>query len=100
MTEIAKSDQARFEWWIQTKWQVLPTDPRYLDLTEEQKDLMFEHYKLDNTDTVTHKAGEVNEEGAVIEPEHFDDPDFDKEWANFVNDSEDSTEESNGWEVL
>lgn len=35
-------------WWIRKHYNLPPTDQRFLDLTEEQISLEWEHYKLDN----------------------------------------------------
>jgi hypothetical protein len=109
--EIAKSPKARFEWWVQTKFNVLPTDSRYIDLTEEQLDLMWEHYLIDNPppepqgiqDTEYDKA-EADTDGYEVpdeeiqdkehrlplaNEEHFEDPDFDAEW-NAEDEEDDS----------
>lgn len=45
-TEIAKNDL--LHWWIRKFYQLPPTDERYLNLTEEQIYLEFEHYLLEN----------------------------------------------------
>jgi hypothetical protein len=59
------------------KWGVLPTDPRYTDLTEEQMDLLYYHYErtIPGKWKTNDNAG-VDEEG----PEYYFDPDFDSEW--------------------
>lgn len=98
---------------MQTKFQVLPTDSRYTDLTEEQLDLMWEHYLLDNPpqepkgtqdseyDTAEAEAdGYETPEGEEIvdkehrlplaNQEHFEDPDFNAEWD--AEDEEDNTD--------
>jgi hypothetical protein len=98
MKEVAKTDQARFEWWLQSKFNILPTDPRYMDLTQEQIDLIYEHYIIDNppkksayTDAdyekeeaknAEYNAQQSKDEGRLPLQDHerFDDPDFDAEW--------------------
>lgn len=70
------------------KWEVLPTDPRYMDLTEEQMDLLFYHYERTLPGKwKTNNNPEVDEEG----PEYYFDPDFDAEWnaEDEISDSDD-----------
>lgn len=69
--------EARFQWWIQTNFKVLPTDPRFMDLTDEQVELMFQHFLIDNP-TVKKKV--ENEDGTYAEPDRYYDPDFDDAW--------------------
>jgi hypothetical protein len=64
---------------------VLPSDPRFLDLTEEQLDLMYEHFLID-ADNLLKKKPPTSEDRDV-ETEHYYDPDFDEAW----NDVEDDT---------
>ncbi len=101
LKQIAETTQAKFEYWIQDKWNVLPTDPRYRELTEEQLDLLFIHYqrlnpppeeKEDNkardedydaedAKSEAHESSD-NESGRlpIQDFEHYEDPDFDAEW--------------------
>lgn len=98
MKEIAKTPQARFEWYIQNKFSVLPTDSRWTDLTQEQLDLMMEHFLLDNPPKVSaytdadydkeedkvegYDGQKAKEEGRLPIQDHesYNDPDFDAEW--------------------
>ena len=98
MTEIAKISEARFQWWVQKTFNVLPTDSRYLDLTMEQLDLMYEHFLLDNPlpNEGNNKArdGDYDKEYSstdretdedvpnIPDNESFSDPDFDSAWNN------------------
>lgn len=113
MSEIAQTPQAKFEYWIQEKWNVLPTDPRYRDLTEEQLELLYEHYlrslppeEKDEPDKEDGKFRDpdykepdgteetVDSDGAVIpEHEHFEDPDFADAWN--ADDEEEFLEDGN-----
>lgn len=122
MSEIAKSSTARFDWWVQTKFGVLPTDSRFLDLTEEQKDLMYEHFIIDNPTTkeqpdnsqdrddyeealndadkeAWEEHGVANDYSDTLplpdpgDSESFADPDFDAEW-NAQDEESDSEEVS------
>ncbi|MNW28257.1 hypothetical protein D3C74_50790 [compost metagenome] len=68
MQEIVKDSQNRFDYWIMEKWNVLPTDPRFLALTEEQKDWLWENFLLSNPE-VKRKIDN-----------RFHDPDFDRAW--------------------
>lgn len=45
--DIAFSEESRFLWGIQKYFRVLPTDPRFLSLTTEQLDLMYENMLID-----------------------------------------------------
>jgi hypothetical protein len=85
--EIAKTNQARFEWWVQKTFNVLPTDDRFLNLTEEQMDLIYEHFKLDHPeldkqqDEKARDSEYDNEQDSIPAQEHFEDPEFDKAWS-------------------
>lgn len=106
MKELAKSNLARFDWWIQTKFNVLPTDERFINLTDEQKELLLEHYLIDNPDKASNGAASDSEYDNELdknereakeeydkekyadtlplpdegETESFADPEFDAEW--------------------
>lgn len=75
--EIAKLPESRFETWIWKTWNVLPTDDRYLTLTEEQRMLLYEDFLLDHP--------EVAKE---IEKQKTYDPDFDQEWEKLMAETE------------
>lgn len=107
MKKIAQEDKARFEWWIQTKFSVLPTDPRFLDLTEEQLELMHQHFLLDNPSRQPDNkgrdseydnyeketpTGEPAEEGRlpIKDFESYSDPDFEKAWEE-MDEEQDTT---------
>ena len=118
LKEIAKSSLARFEWWIQTKFTVLATDDRFLNLTDEQKDLMYEHYLIDNpakesdtkdedydnaqTDAENEAKGVSKDTDYLPFPEEgterFADPDFDSEWDTDEEDSDSDSVEENSSE--
>jgi hypothetical protein len=99
MEEIAKTNIARFEWWIQKSFHVLPTDERFLSLTEQQMDLLYEHFKIDHPelredDKARDSEYDEAQDGMQMEQhEHYEDPDFDKAW----NGEEEDTEE---WEEV
>jgi len=78
MREIARLPQARFDWWIQKTFNVLPTDSRFLDLTSEQKELIYEHLLIDNPDLAKNS-------------ESYYDPEFEDLWEEHAP-IEDSTE--------
>ena len=80
-------EEARFQWWVQKTFNVLPTDSRFTDLTEEQLDLMFQHYLLDAKPVKTKKSAEDPD---YEEPEHYDDPDFEAEWKKAEDEDQDS----------
>lgn len=119
--EIAQTPEARFDWYIQKEFKVLPTDPRFTDLTEEQKSLIFEHIKLDNPekfkpdnkirdaeyDEVAEDVEESEEGIAKPIPEGgYVDPEFDDLWENDQEIStdnlpeNDSSELSNGFDSI
>src|SRR5690606_9486110 len=56
----------RFDWWIMKNFNVLPTDERFLNLTAEQREFIWEQYLIDNPD-LDKKIKQY-------------DPDFEKEW--------------------
>ena len=89
IAEIAKTPQARFEWWIQTTFHVLPTDPKFTNLTTEQMNLMYEQYKID---TAPSKATLVDKDYDKEEQklERYEDPDFDEAWDNPNSGEDDS----------
>jgi hypothetical protein len=70
-------------------FKIPPTDSRFMDLTEEQLDLMYEHLVIDTGVDVQPKQPdkEVKDDKARDdsykddEPEHYADPDFEEEWA-------------------
>lgn len=68
MKEIAQHPENRFDWWIMKTFMVLPTDQRFLDLTPEQRELLWEHYLLDNPELAKKIENRIN------------DPEFEKEW--------------------
>jgi len=86
MKEIAKTSQARFEWWVQTKFNVLPTDPRYRSLTTEQFDLMYHHFLIDNPEEEDVVKAASDPDYKEDEPEHYEDPEFMKAWDDMEND--------------
>jgi len=60
---------------------VLPTEDRFLNLTEEQLQLLYHHWELDIQAAKKPRNGNTNDpEYKDDEPEHYHDPDFDKEW--------------------
>ena len=97
--ELAETPLAKFEYWIQDKFNVLPTDPRFTDLTEEQLDLLYAHrqrenapdrnpaytdsdYDREEADAEGYNAQEAKGEGRlpIQDFESYKDPDFDDEW--------------------
>jgi hypothetical protein len=107
--ELAETPQAKFEWWVQDKFNVLPTDPRFLDLTEEQLDLMYAHrmrelaptrnpaytdsdYDKEEAEAEGQNSQEGNGEARlpIQDFESYKDPDFDDEWN--ADDGEDDSD--------
>jgi hypothetical protein len=86
MKAIAETNQARFEWWVQTEFKVLPTDPKYQALTQMQLDLMYEHYLLDNPPVEEETKPANDPTYKEDEPEQYDDPDFKHVWDNMDDD--------------
>lgn len=87
IAEIAKEPEIRFDLWIMKTWKVLPTDPRYLDLTEEQRELLWEDFLIDHPEI----REEINKRGKVY------DDDFDELWESL--DKLENTSEGD-WEVI
>lgn len=58
----------------------MPTDERFMNLTEEQMDLIYEHYKIDNPPPKSSADPDFNNEEVEAVDEHFVDPDFDEVW--------------------
>lgn len=72
-------------------WKVLPTDPRYQELTAEQRELLWEDFLLDHPDI----AKEV--ENKVV----YDD-EFDQLWEELDQEEPDGASEvdSDDWEYV
>ena len=65
------------------EWKVLPTDPRFLELTSEQKDFLWDNFLIDNPEIEKKLKN------------RFDDEEFDEEWDKLDEDTpEDSQEHS------
>lgn len=79
MKEIVKEAQNRFDYWIMEKWQVLPTDERFLNLTEEQRDFLWENFLLDHPEIQKQLEN------------RFYDPEFDKEWEKLDKEEDQDT---------
>lgn len=77
LKELAKLPESRFEAWIWKTWNVLPTDERYLNLTEEQRKILWEDFLLDHPEI----SKEINKQKTY-------DPDFDKEWEKLMAEAE------------
>jgi hypothetical protein len=65
--EIAKNPDVRLDAWILKKWNVLPSNPDFQNLTEEQRKWLWEDYLLDNPELAKKLR-------------HNEDDEFDKEW--------------------
>jgi len=63
------------------EWRVLPTDPRFLDLTAEQKDFLWDNYLIDHPE-IEKKIRN-----------RFDDEEFDKEWDTLDGDTPENAQE-------
>lgn len=63
---------------------MLPTDARFQDLTEEQINLIWEHYKLDNNEasrpTPAAHDPDYEKDTGIVGDGKFVDPDFDAAW--------------------
>lgn len=59
------------------EFKVLPTDDRFLDLTDEQMELLYHHYMIDNKPV---KSSSSAKDNSYEEPESYHDPDFADEW--------------------
>lgn len=79
LKELAKEPEIQFDLWIMRTFNVLPTDPRYQELTWEQKRLLWEDYLF-------RKALSENK---------TQDEEFDKKWEELQEEtnSEDTDEE-------
>lgn len=75
--KIAQLPEIQFDSWIWRTWRVLPTDDRYLNLTKEQRELLWEDFLLNNP--------KIAEE---IEKEKDYDPEFEQEWKKLMEESE------------
>jgi len=81
MREIASNSDNRFDYWIMKEWKVLPTDPRFTDLTFEQREYLWENYLIDNPEIEKKMR------------DRFDDPEFDKQWDSLGITSQEASEE-------
>jgi len=70
------------------QWKVLPTDQRYLDLTDEQRELLWEDFLLDNPDIARKIEAQTQ------------DPEFEKDWENLDNESPEEASEEDEWEDI
>lgn len=87
MKEIAQHPENRFDTWILKTWRVLPTNPDFINLTEEQRELLWQDYLIDNPD-VAKKIEQAN------------DTDFQDEWNKMDKDNPDAVDfESEGYEI-
>lgn len=76
---------------MQRTFQILPTDPRFQELTEEQLDLMYQHYLIDSKPSKRRNAGydpDYDKEESKLE--RYEDPDFDAAWD--ATDEEDNSD--------
>ncbi len=78
---IASDSENRFDWWIQKTFSVLPTDQRFLDLTSEQRELLWENFLLDNPEI------------AKKLKDRFHDPEFDEIWEAMSEESQEGAED-------
>lgn len=105
MKKLAETPRAKFEFWIQEKWEVLPTDPRFIDLTEEQLELLFAHYQRLNAPTNTTAARDEDyPDGQTDDPnlnkQKYIDPDFDEEWEKMEAVDEDIDTSTEEWKEV
>lgn len=84
------------------EFKVLPTDPRYQDLTQDQLLFIFTQMRLENE----RQNGATGKNHPGYDPEYdkddpdgnldyYEDPDFDKAW-----ESDDESSESEEWEEV
>ena len=88
MKEIAQNPENRFDTWILKTWRVLPTNPDFINLTEEQREWLWQDYLLDNPE-IAKKIAEAN------------DTEFQEEWDKMdkENPDEEFREESYGIDI-
>lgn len=84
---------------------MLPTDPRFTDLTDEQKGLLFAHWQRTNPDPVVNNnnAHDPDYPGVTDEEmnkQKYIDPDFDEEWNNLAIESADVVGGNDVWEEV
>ena len=76
------------------EWKVLPTDPRFQDLTSEQYAFLFEFWKKENAPKKSSAHDDdyddaVDENGIPYNQQKYIDPDFDAEWNNLTIEDDD-----------
>lgn len=77
MKEIAQHPENRFDTWILKTWRVLPTNPDFINLTEEQREWLWQDYLLDHPE-IAKKIAEAN------------DTEFQEEWDKMDKENPDS----------
>lgn len=85
---------------------MLPTDQRFIDLTEEQLALLFAQYQRINAPQPNNTAArdddypDVESDDPNLNKQKYIDPDFDEEWENMtLPDAEVSTQPKD-WEEV
>lgn len=87
MKEIAQHPENRFDTWILKTWRVLPTSPDFINLTEEQRELLWQDYLIDNPE-IAKKINQAN------------DTDFQDEWEKMDKDNPDAVDfEDKGYDI-
>jgi hypothetical protein len=104
--ELANTPRAKFEFWVQEKWNVLPTDQRFIDLTEEQLALLFAQYQRVSAPAPNNTSARDGDypDGASDDPnvntQKYVDPDFEKEWENLALPTDTEGDEPKDWEEV
>lgn len=87
MKEIAQHPENRFDTWIMKTWKILPTNPDFINLTEEQREWLWQDYLLDNPE-IAKKIDQSN------------DTEFEEEWNSMDKDNPESTEsDDKGYDI-
>lgn len=95
----------RLRWAVQKRFNVLPTDPNFLSLTDEQLLLIEEHMQRD-IEIQEEAMKSIRKTNAndpdYEEPEKYTDPGFDDEWdsLNTGENSESSIVDEDEWEEV
>ncbi len=79
--QITQNPENRFDWWILKEWKLLPTSPDFLNLTEEQREYLWDNFLIDNPKIEQQLKNRI------------EDDEFDDEW-NAMEVGTESDEES------
>lgn len=102
LEKLAETQKAKFDFWIMEKWSVLPTDHRFLELTEEQKGLLYVQY-LKSIEPPPKEVKSAHDDD-YEEPESYVDPEFDALWDSMdlgvTEDTQEATPANDTWEEV